>query len=184
MVSFSTTLSSDPRAIQSSTHSVSTQPIYSEQSSSTANLAQRVNIPLLHHSAGSTALHKPAPLSEGIGQNWTPHHLLPSPVDSQSAGAEHHDLRHSGTQLLAGLQSRLAVTQCIFHLHHFQLYASLLQICGQTILQLAILPALYQCEQHVPGSIVTCLEAVHIHLDSLSTTQLKVGLPWQYAVYS
>ena len=177
VVSFTTTLSSDPRAIQCSTDSVCTQPDHSQQSSSTVKLAQRTNATSVHQSAGSIALHERDLPSEGIIEDSMPHLLLPGSVHSRSAGAKYHDLRHSGTQLLAGLQSRLAATHCVFHLHHFQLYASLLQICGQTVFQLAILPVLYQCGQHVPGSITTSLEAVHSNLDSLSTTQLKVRLP-------
>ena len=157
---------------------------HSGQASSTVKLAQRVNTTPDHHFAGSTALHKPALPFEGISQKSMPQPLLPSFIHSQSAGAKYHDLRHSGTQLLAGLQSRLAVTHCLFHLHHFQLYASLLQICGQSVFQLAILPALYQCGQHVPASITASLDAVHSNLDSLSTTQLKVGLPWLWRVYT
>ena len=180
-MSFSTTLSSDPVAKRSPTNSASVQPDYLQQSSSTVKLAQRINATSVHPSASSIALHERDLPSEGISEDCMPHPLLPGSVHSHSAGAKYHDLRHSGTQLLAGLQSRLAVTHCLFHLHHFQLYASLLQTCGQTIFQLAILPALYQCGQHVPGSITTSLEAMHSHLDSLSTTQLKVGLPWWYA---
>ena len=186
IVSFSTTLSSEARATQCSLDSVSTQPDHSQQSSSTLKLAQRINATSVHQSAGSTALLEGDLPSNEISEDCMPHPLLPGLVHRHSAGAKYHDLRHSGTQLLAGLQSRLAVPLCNHHLYHFQLYASLLQICGQTVLRFAILPAMYQCGQHVPGSITTSLGAVHSHLDSLSTTQLKVRLPWWYAhlIYS